>query len=80
LKDAFERLENSRNYLLLVAEMMPAEKYDYKATEESLSFFRNLMHIGFALDWHSQSLIGDRVARVYQTTPYLNLPTKQKQK
>ncbi|WP_339628300.1 DinB family protein [uncultured Maribacter sp.] len=67
IEDSIERLENSRTYLLLVAELMPAEKYDYKVTEESLSFSENLMHIGFALDWHSQSLIGDRAARVYQT-------------
>ncbi|MDO1512273.1 DinB family protein [Maribacter confluentis] len=67
LKDAIERLENSRSYLLLIAEMMPEEKYGYKATEESLSFSEHFMHIGFALDWHSQSLIGGREARIYQT-------------
>jgi len=67
IEDSIERLENSQKYLLLVAEMMPAEKYSYKATAESLSFSENLMHIGFALDWHSQSLIGDRESRVYQT-------------
>ncbi|WP_339841266.1 DinB family protein [uncultured Maribacter sp.] len=67
IEDSIERLENSRKYLLLVAEMMPEDKYSYKATEESLSFSENLMHIGFALDWHSQSLIGNRAARVYQT-------------
>ena len=67
IEDSIERLENSRKYLLLVAELMPEEKYGYKVTEESLSFQENLMHIGFALDWHSQSLIGNREARVYQT-------------
>jgi len=67
LEDSIERLENSRKYLLLVAEMMPEEKYGYKATAESLSFSEHLMHIGFALDWHSQSLLGNREARVYQT-------------
>lgn len=80
IDDSIERLENSRKYLLLVADMMPEDKYGYKATEESLSFSENLMHIGFALDWHSQSLIGDREARVYQTDTILNLPTKQRQK
>ncbi|WP_116771067.1 DinB family protein [Maribacter litoralis] len=67
LEDSIERLENSRQYILLVADMMPKEKYDYKVTPESLSFSENLMHIGFALDWHSQSLLGGRDARVYQT-------------
>ena len=78
IEDAIERLENSRKYLLLVAEMMPAEKYDYKVTEESLSFSENLMHIGFALDWHSQSLIGDRAARVYQTDTIFKPTNKTK--
>lgn len=78
IEDSIERLENSRKYLLLVAEMMPAEKYDYKATEESLSFSENLMHIGFALDWHSQSLIGNRKARVYQTDTIFKPTNKTK--
>ncbi|WP_405412830.1 DinB family protein [Maribacter sp. Asnod1-A12] len=78
IEDAIERLENSRKYLLLVADMMPEEKYGYKATEESLSFTENLMHIGFALDWHSQSLIGDREARVYQTDTVFKPANKTK--
>jgi len=78
IEDAIERLENSRKYLLLVADMMPEEKYGYKATEESLSFAENLMHIGFALDWHSQSLIGDREARVYQTDTVFKPANKTK--
>lgn len=78
IEDAIERLENSRKYLLLVADMMPEEKYGYKATEESLSFAENLMHIGFALDWHSQSLIGDREARVYQTDTIFKPANKTK--
>lgn len=78
LEDSIERLENSRKYLLLVAEMMPEEKYDYKPTEESLSFSENLMHIGFALDWHSQSLMGGREARVYQTDTIFKPANKTK--
>ncbi|WP_324025288.1 DinB family protein [Maribacter sp. BPC-D8] len=79
IDDSIERLENSRKYLLLVADMMPEEKYDYKATEESLSFSENLMHIGFALDWHSQSLIGNREARVYQTDTIFKPANKTKE-
>jgi uncharacterized damage-inducible protein DinB len=78
IEDSIERLENSRKYLLLVADMMPEEKYGFKATEESLSFAENLMHIGFALDWHSQSLIGDREARVYQTDTVFKPANKTK--
>ncbi|WP_396633302.1 DinB family protein [Maribacter sp. R86514] len=78
IEDSIERLENSRKYLLLVADMMPEEKYGYKVTDESLSFAENLMHIGFALDWHSQSLIGDREARVYQTDTVFKPANKTK--
>ena len=78
IDDSIERLENSRKYLLLVTDMMPEEKYGYKATEESLSFSENLMHIGYALDWHSQSLIGNREARVYQTDTVFKPANKTK--
>ncbi|WP_397362388.1 DinB family protein [Olleya sp. R77988] len=60
IEDYLERLENSRNYLILVANTMPEDKYDYKATPESMTFAENFMHIGFAMNWHSQSLLGDR--------------------
>lgn len=60
IKEYLERFENSRRYLMKVAEMMPEEKYNFKATEGSLSFAENLMHIGYAMDWHSQSLLGGR--------------------
>ena len=47
--------------------MIPEETYDFKATSESLSFAENLLHIGFALDWHSQSLLGGRESREWKT-------------
>lgn len=78
IKDYLERLENSRTYLILVAEMMPEDKYDYKASPESLSFAENLLHIGYALDWHSQSLLGDREARVWKTDTIYNVTNKSK--
>ncbi len=67
IKDFLERWENSRNYLIEVAELMPEEQYNFKVTPESLSFAENLMHIGFAIDWHTQSLLGGRAARDYPT-------------
>lgn len=63
IKEYLERFENSRKYLNLVTEMMPEDKYNFRATPESKSFAENLMHIGKAMDWHSQSLIGGREAR-----------------
>ncbi|WP_350291955.1 DinB family protein [uncultured Croceitalea sp.] len=78
VNDFIVRLENSQKYLNLVAEMMPKEKYDYKVTPESLSFAENLMHIGYALDWHSQSLLGGREARTWQTDTIYKTHNKNK--
>lgn len=78
IKDYLERLENSRKYLILVAETMPEVKYDFKATPKSLSFAENLMHIGYAVDWHSQSLLGGREARVWKTDTIYKVAGKSK--
>lgn len=78
VNDFVERLESSQKYLNLVAEMMPEEKYDYKVTPESLSFAENLMHIGYALDWHCQSLLGGREARTWQTDTVYKAHNKNK--
>lgn len=78
IKEYLERLENSKKYLLLVAETMPEDKYNYKATPESLSFAENLMHIGFAMDWHSQSLLGKRKARDWKTDKIYKTSGKSK--
>jgi len=67
IKQYLERFENSREYLLLVAETMPEDKYGFKATPESMTFAENLMHIGWAMDWHSESLMGGRDARDWNT-------------
>lgn len=63
IKEYIERLENSKKYLILVAEQMPEDKYKFKASIESMSFEENLMHIAWAMDWHSESLMGGRKAR-----------------
>lgn len=78
VKDYLERLENSKKYLLLVAEMMPEEKYNYRATPESLTFAENLLHIGYAADWHSQSLLGGRASRDWQTDTIFKVTDKSK--
>ena len=78
VQDYLERLENSRKYIVPVAETMPEDKYDFKATPESLSFAENLLHIGYAMDWHSQSLLGDRESRDWQTDTVFKVSTKSK--
>ena len=78
IKEYLERLENSRKYVLKVAELLPAEKYNSKVTPESMSFAENLLHIGYAMDWHSQSLLGGREARVWQTDTVFKTANKSK--
>lgn len=79
INDYLERLENSKKYLILVAETMPEENYDFKASPESLTFAENLLHIGYAMDWHSQSLLLGREARVWQTDTVFKVANKSKE-
>ena len=37
--------ENSKNYLLEIAESMPEENYTYKPTEREMSFQEQLLHL-----------------------------------
>ena len=78
IKEYLERLEKSKDYLILVAELMPEDNYEFKATPESMSFAENLMHIGWAMDWHSQSLMGGREARDWNTDTELKVDNKSK--
>jgi len=78
IKEYLERLETSKNYLILVAETMPEDKYDFKATPESMTFAENLMHISWAMDWHSESLMGGREARDWNTDTELKVDKKSK--
>lgn len=49
--------ENSKNYLLEVAEAMPAEKYGFKPTEREMSFEAQLLHIRENMVWLSESYL-----------------------
>lgn len=78
IKDYLERLEKSKDYLVLVAETMPEDKYEFRPTPESMSFAENLMHIAWAMDWHSESLMGGRKARDWDTDLELKVDKKSK--
>jgi len=55
-KDAFlEKWENSKNYLLEIAEVMPDSLYSFKPTERQMSFKKQLLHIKANMDWLSTS-------------------------
>ncbi len=57
---------------------MPAENYSYRVTPESMSFAEHLMHIAWAMDWHSQSLLNGRPARDWATDTELKVASKTK--
>lgn len=78
IKDYIERLENSRKYLILVAEAMPEDKYGFNPSPETMSFNENLMHIAWAMDWHSQTLLGGREARDWNSDTELKVHNKTK--
>ncbi len=79
ISEYLERLENSKKYLMLIAENMPEDHYEFRVTPESKSFAENLMHIGWAMDWHSQSLLGGREPRDWQTDTELRPRNKSKE-
>ncbi len=62
-KEAFlEKWQNSKTYLLAIAEAMPEEAYDFKPTERQMSFKEQLMHIKGNMDWLSNTY--------FTSTPY----------
>lgn len=46
-----EKWENSKTYLLEIAEAMPLEKYDYKPTSREMTFLEQLQHIQQNMEW-----------------------------
>ncbi|WP_124979014.1 DinB family protein [Nonlabens xiamenensis] len=53
-KTAFiEKWNNSKQYLIQVAEAMPEEAYDYKPTPRQKSFKEQLLHIQANINWLS---------------------------
>ncbi len=51
--------ENSKNYLLEIAEAMPEENYNYKPTERQMTFMEQLIHIRSNMVWLSESYFVD---------------------
>ena len=56
VKSAFLiKWENSKNYLLEIAESMPEDLYTFKPTERQMSFQEQLLHIRGNMVWLSES-------------------------
>ncbi|WP_298517213.1 DinB family protein [uncultured Kordia sp.] len=50
-----EKWENSKNYLVEMAEAMPEDKYSFKPTERQKTFQEQLLHIKQNMDWLSST-------------------------
>lgn len=50
-----EKWENSKDYLVEMAELMPEDKYSYKPTERQKTFQEQLLHIKQNMDWLSST-------------------------
>jgi uncharacterized damage-inducible protein DinB len=46
-----EKWDNSKDYLIAVAQAMPEDKYDYKPREREMSFREQLLHIQDNMNW-----------------------------
>lgn len=57
-----ERLTNSKNYTLAVAEAMPEEDYDFAPVEGEMSFIKQLLHMADNIRWICSSYLGATVA------------------
>ena len=57
-----EKWENSKTYLVDIAEAMPAEKYDFKPTERQKGFQDQLLHIKSNMDWLSSTYFGRQLS------------------
>tara|TARA_R100001369_G_C3316329_1_gene168161 strand:- start:361 stop:837 length:477 start_codon:yes stop_codon:yes gene_type:complete len=57
-----EKWENSKSYLVAVAEAMPPEKYDFKPTERQKGFQDQLLHIKSNMDWLSSTYFGRQMS------------------
>lgn len=52
VKSAFlEKWNNSKEYLIAIAQAMPEDKYDFKPTERQMSFKTQLIHIEGNMYW-----------------------------
>ncbi len=54
-----EKWENSKNYLIAVAEAMPEEKYGYRPTEREMTFGEQLIHIRENMLWLGNAYLTD---------------------
>ena len=57
LDAAITKLQNSKEYTLKVANLLPEEKYGFKPVPDEMSFGEQLLHIAANLNWLTSSYI-----------------------
>jgi len=61
--------ENSKNYLIELAEAMPENSYNYKPTERQMSFQEQLIHIQGNMEWISTKyFLGEKSEKINPTS------------
>src|SRR5437868_6362060 len=68
LNAALTRLANARDYTTLVAELMPEDKYDFKPTNEEMTFGEQIRHMAGNLYWLSSSYLSKEPLPPFDTT------------
>ncbi|MBC8767469.1 DinB family protein [Arenibacter sp. BSSL-BM3] len=53
-----EKWDNSKTYLVAMAEAMPYEKFNFKPTEKQMGFQDQLLHIKSNMEWLSSTYFG----------------------
>ncbi|PHQ30818.1 DinB family protein [Leeuwenhoekiella nanhaiensis] len=63
-----EKWQNSKAYLIAIAEQMPDSLYDYKPTEREMSFEEQLQHINGNMEWLATTYFDKPEAEVSTAT------------
>lgn len=59
LDSELRKLENSKSYMLKIADMMPAEQYDFRPANGMMTFGDQLLHVASNLGWLSSSYLSE---------------------
>jgi uncharacterized damage-inducible protein DinB len=56
--DSFlEKWQHSKDYMIEIAEAMPADRYDYRPTEREMDFQAQLLHVCENMQWLGQTYL-----------------------
>ena len=69
-----EKWDNSKTYLVQMAEAMPEDKYDFKPSEREMSFNEQVLHILENMDWLSTTYFSKEK---YSKSDFSEIKTKE---